>query len=217
MSGFLAIWSDIDDRNETDYLHWLTREHLQERVGTKGFLSGRVFRALQPDVRRYFILYELASPDVVGSEDYLTRLNNPTPWSQKIMPLLGNFARGGGRVVAEAGPGWGGVVAALPVPDADAFGRDDASAQRLIEKLTSHDRIVSARVLEVNAPATTIPTREKSIRSGDTSFQSLLVVEGLDSTSVEGALASLVDLRGLPENGIALYTAVCALHGMSNG
>ena len=43
--GFLAIWSDIDAEHETDYLHWLTREHTAERVGVPGFLAVRVFRA----------------------------------------------------------------------------------------------------------------------------------------------------------------------------
>ena len=26
-AGFLAIWSDVKAEQETDYLHWLTREH----------------------------------------------------------------------------------------------------------------------------------------------------------------------------------------------
>jgi len=34
--GFLAIWSDVERANLTDYRHWLTREHTTERVTTKG-------------------------------------------------------------------------------------------------------------------------------------------------------------------------------------
>ena len=44
-AGFLAIWSDVEPHNLTDYRHWLTREHTTERVTTKGFLGVRVFRA----------------------------------------------------------------------------------------------------------------------------------------------------------------------------
>jgi len=116
-SGFLAIWSDIEAAAETDYLHWMTREHARERVSIPGFLAMRFFRALHTDARRYMMLYELASPDVVGGADYLARLNNPTPWTQRIMPQLGNFVRGGGRVVAASGTGQGGFVAALPLSD----------------------------------------------------------------------------------------------------
>ena len=42
----------------TDYRHWLTREHTTERVTTKGFLAGRVFRAARADIERFFILYD---------------------------------------------------------------------------------------------------------------------------------------------------------------
>ena len=38
-AGFLAIWSDVEPENLTDYRHWLTREHTTERVTTKGFLG----------------------------------------------------------------------------------------------------------------------------------------------------------------------------------
>ena len=79
--GFLAIWSDIDPAAETDYLHWMSREHAIERVSIPGFLSVRLFRALDVDARRYFILYELENAGVVGGPDYLARLNQPTPWS----------------------------------------------------------------------------------------------------------------------------------------
>ena len=44
-AGFLAIWSDVEQKALTDYRHWLTREHTTERVTTKGFLGVRVFRA----------------------------------------------------------------------------------------------------------------------------------------------------------------------------
>jgi len=41
--GFLAIWSDVEPAGETDYLHWLTREHVQERLSVPGFRAVRIF------------------------------------------------------------------------------------------------------------------------------------------------------------------------------
>ena len=35
--GMLAIWSDVAPEAATDYLHWLTREHAEERGSTPGF------------------------------------------------------------------------------------------------------------------------------------------------------------------------------------
>ena len=115
-NGFLAIWSDIAREQETDYLHWLTREHTAERVGISGFLGVRVFRARTKDVGRYFILYQLQASSVVKSATYLERLNAPTAWSRRIMPLLSNFVRGGGSVVAEAGLGQGALICPLVLP-----------------------------------------------------------------------------------------------------
>jgi hypothetical protein len=60
-NGFLAIWSDVSAAQETDYLHWLTREHTQERLGVQGFLAVRVFKALLEEVNRFLIVYELES------------------------------------------------------------------------------------------------------------------------------------------------------------
>src|SRR6185295_4195943 len=106
-------WSDVTAEQEADYLHWLTREHSGERLGVEGFLGTRVYRALNMPVRRYFIHYTLRSADVLGSAPYLARLNAPTPWTQRIMQIVGNFRRGGGRVAARAGTGQGGVLAAI--------------------------------------------------------------------------------------------------------
>ena len=139
-AGYLAIWSDLTPQDETDWAHWITREHAAERVGVSGFLACRIFRALGASVNRYFILYELEDEHVVGGADYLARLNAPTPWSQRIMPRLGNFARGGGRIAASVGTGQGGIIAPLRLdaaPSWDAatvvaeLARDQAEMQRL--------------------------------------------------------------------------------------
>src|SRR5437879_13329113 len=101
--GFLVIWSDVAASEETNYLHWLTREHTAERVSVPGFLGVRVFRARIPEHRRYFIVYRLEHPDVVASERYLARLNGPSEWSRRIMPVLPSVVLGCGRCVAGAG------------------------------------------------------------------------------------------------------------------
>ena len=181
--GFLAIWSDIDPAAETDYLHWMTREHAIERVSIPGFLAMRMFRALDVEARRYFILYELENAGVVGGPEYLARLNQPTPWSQRIMPQLRNFARGGGQVAAQSGTGRGGFVSAMRLDSAAAAQAADVAAA-----VATLDRIASARVLATDQAQTSIQTREKSMRHGDRSFGGLLLLEGLDVPSVRAAV-----------------------------
>src|SRR5215813_12629055 len=149
-AGYLAIWSDLTPQDETDWAHWITREHADARVGINGFLACRIFRALGAAVNRYFILYELDDENVVGSADYLARLNAPTPWSQKTMPKLGNFARGGGRIAASVGVGQGGIVAPLRLDTAPS------NAASIAAELAALDRIIAARVLLTDAAQTSI-------------------------------------------------------------
>ena len=204
--GFLAIWSDIDAAAETDYLHWMTREHAIERVSIPGFLGMRMFRALQADVRRYFILYELETPDVVGGADYLARLNSPTPWSQRIMPQLQNFVRGGGSVVAASGAGLGGFVTAYTFEDISAL---DGAA--LVTALAREERISSVRLLATDHAHTAIRTREKDMRMRDSSFDGILLIEGVDEAAVgtaAGNLAALAPKRTAPA---PIYTTIFAL------
>ena len=183
--GFLAIWSDIAPDLETDYLHWLTREHTAERVGIPGFLGVRVFRAMLANVNRFFILYELQGPEVVDSQAYLDRLNAPTPWSKRMMPNLGNFVRGGGRIVASSGTGQGGVVSALslsaPLPQ---------DCEALVLRMSQLDRIAAVRAFETDTAKTSVETEEKSIREKDHSFETLLLIEGLDEAAVTAAVST---------------------------
>ncbi len=184
--GMLAIWSDVAPEAEADYLHWLTREHTAERISTAGFVSVRVFRAMDFDIRRYFIVYDLDSPSALSGDDYVRKLNNPTPWSQRIMPTLKNFVRGGGRVTIASGAGHGGFAAAVALED-----RQTIEAETLVARLVKMDRICSARLLKVDKAKTSIPTREKSLRREDQSFANLLVFDGLDAVAVRSALDSV--------------------------
>ncbi|NGM20979.1 hypothetical protein G3576_13225 [Roseomonas stagni] len=182
--GMLAIWSDVAPEAATDYLHWLTREHTEERVSTPGFVGVRVLQAGIPGTNRFLMLYDLASPAVVGSAAYLARLNAPTPWTRRIMAGVTNVARGGGAVVAEAGRGQGSCVMALrldepPRPDQDS-----------LRSLIAGDRICAARLIEVDAAGTGVATAEKALRRGDGRFAGLLLLEGLNVPALEAALAT---------------------------
>jgi hypothetical protein len=205
--GFLAIWSDIEPAAETDYLHWMTREHAIERVGIPGFLAMRMFRALDVDARRYFILYELENAGVVGGPEYLARLNQPTPWSQRIMPQLRNFARGGGHVAAASGTGRGGFIAPLRLDAAAA-----ARAAEVAAAAAKIDRVASVRVLATDHAQTSIQTREKGMRAGDRSFDGLLLVEGVDAASVRAAIdlaVAKLEMAGPIDR--AVYATIFAL------
>jgi hypothetical protein len=203
--GFLAIWSDVPVAAETDYLHWLTREHTSERLNVPGFLSVRVFRARLIDVRRYFILYRLRDPGVVSSEPYLARLNAPSEWSRRIMPILQNFVRGGGRVVAEAGLGRGGIAAPIILSPGAA-----EKAPSLLDEVLALDHMVAARLFEAERERTAVATIEKAMRAGDSSFKSLLLLESASEAGLHEAAAMIQSALSMEER-INRYDHVFAL------
>jgi hypothetical protein len=181
-SGFLAIWSDVAAQDLTDYRHWLTREHTTERVTTRGFLASRVFRATRDDINRFFILYELEAPEVLDGEAYLARLNAPTPWSQLIMPKLGNFMRGGGTMVARAGRGEGATIMALRIETVPG------DPQKLAETLVACDGVAAVQIGTTDEARTSVPTAEKGMRKDEGFFAGLLLIEALDVASLQAAL-----------------------------
>jgi hypothetical protein len=188
-TGFLAIWSDVAPAALTDYRHWLTREHTTERVTTKGFLAARVFRADRSDTNRFFILYELEAPEVLDGPAYLARLNAPTPWSQRIMPQLGNFIRGGGVMTARAGRGEGATIAALRIaqlPD---------QPQQLADALVALDGIAAVQIGATDQARTSVPTAEKGLRQQEGVFSGLLIIEALDQTSLRNALRKVGEVK----------------------
>lgn len=186
--GFLAIWSDVPVERETDYLHWMTREHAQERLAIPGFRNVRLFRSTSTEHRRFFILYTLDHEGVMASAAYLARLNNPTPWSQRIMPILKNFRRGGGRVEAREGRGHGAVIVPLL-----ANQRLAVAPVQLLE-IVARDRIVAASLLHSDAGATQIQTGEKQLRSHDHGFDKLTLVEALDADALRALLTNEAEI-----------------------
>ena len=206
-AGFLAIWSDVEHAALTDYRHWLTREHTTERVTTKGFLAVRVFRADRSELNRFFILYELQAPEVLDGPDYLARLNAPSPWSQRIMPQLGNFIRGGGVMTARAGRGEGSTIAALRIeqlPD---------QPQQLADALAALDGIAAVQIGATDHARTSVPTAEKGMRRQEGSFAGLLVIEALDEASLRSALRAAAEIapQAIPVGEVEIYRGMFAL------
>jgi hypothetical protein len=207
-AGFLAIWSDVEKANLTDYRHWLTREHTTERVTTKGFLACRVFRAVRADIERFFILYELETPEVLDGPAYMARLNAPTPWSQRIMPQLGNFVRGGGVVTARAGRGEGSTIVALRIEHLPQ------APKRLADDIAALDGIAAVQIGATDLARTSVPTVEKGMRQQEGVFAGLLLIEALDEKSFRSALRKAADMAPDVVGGVGdpeIYQSIFAL------
>jgi hypothetical protein len=163
--GALAIWNGITAEAEEDFYRWHNTEHMPERVGVPGFLRGRRYLSTTRP-RDYFTLYEVESVETIRSAPYLARLNEPTPWTRRVLPHFRDVTRIGCRVIAGTGRGQGGglvTVRLFPRPGCDAMLRDAlvGPALALVRQLA---KVVGVHVLEPVPETTAIPTAEKQIR-----------------------------------------------------
>jgi hypothetical protein len=109
----VAIWNGIAPEGRTEFYEWHNREHMPERVGIPGFRRGRRYIA-KYGTPEYFTLYEADSAEVLVGQDYLNRLNNPTPWTQLVPPtFFRDTSRGICRVKLSLGHGQGGFMLTL--------------------------------------------------------------------------------------------------------
>lgn len=170
--GILAIWHDLTPGQEDEMLDWYDREHHVERLNVPGFQSVRRYDALDEGVERLFIRYEVDSPSVLGSTDYLERVNNPTAWSLACQPMIRNNS----RTVCQkaAGFGWnGGYAAAIrfseTLPTLDPAMLEEISAQA--------SGICGAEFWIGNSDVTQIKTDEKRLRGKqDNTIAAALIV-----------------------------------------
>ena len=79
---------------EDEFNAWYEDEHLPERLAIPGFRSARRWIAEgRPGEGKYLATYELDSPGVLRSPEYLARFENPTPWSRRCLDRAVVFRR----------------------------------------------------------------------------------------------------------------------------
>ena len=188
--GFLAIWCEIGPQELTDYRNWLTQEHISDRIYSPGFLGVRLFSAVDNE-RSHFFLYVTDGPDVMKAPPYLHILNNPSPWTKRIMVKFGPFDRAAGRRLVKIGRGFGShaLVSRIRAPGKDI---DPESARDALKPLINLPDTVGVRLLETDRDTTGIKSAEKTMRTGEEgSFDYLLVVEATSEAGAAWARQSL--------------------------
>ncbi|RQZ59982.1 hypothetical protein [Burkholderia sp. Bp9004] len=129
-SAFLALWNDIEGVREAEYDLWHTVEHVPQRVGVPGFLSGRRYRA-SSGAMHYFTLYDVTEAAVFESHDYLSLVNHPTAWSRAMRPSFRNVVRAVCRNQYSAGHGVGGALACVRIASGNAPDNDVSRGRAL--------------------------------------------------------------------------------------
>jgi hypothetical protein len=183
----VAMWWDIAPEVRAEWEDWHTHEHMLERLSIPGFLRGTrwIAESGQPS---YFVLYEAERLETLTAGTYLERLNNPTPWSLKMMPHHRNMVRS----LCEVRKTWGGGV-----PQTLATVRFSPASG--MPKLPQHHGLTGAHLLQSVPMAAAPQTTEQKIRGGDASADWVLLIGGYDTEAVKAAVAAL------PSGMTALY------------
>ena len=214
--GALVIWHDV--RAETDYNEWHSKEHMLERVRVPGFRRGLRYVAVAGSPR-YMNLYEVDDAATLTSKPYLDRLNDPTPWTRRVLPSMRNNSRTLCRVVASHGAGICGyllTVQLAPQPDREQELRlwlaNDA-----LPALAGRPGIIGAHLLEGDQAASRTGTEEKRLRGAADAIADLVVlVGGYDADALRAAGDDVVSkgqlvAHGAVEPTIGLYQLLHAV------
>jgi len=84
------VETDIESKSEEEFNAWYDTEHLPGLASVPGTISAKRYLRLSGSPR-YIACYELVSPAVMESKEWLAIRN--TPWSSRIRPLFKNTVR----------------------------------------------------------------------------------------------------------------------------
>jgi hypothetical protein len=173
----MLLLFDVVEDVVPEHDDWHTHEHLPERLSIPGFVRGTRWVAShgQP---RYFVLYEVEQLATLTSSGYLDRLNNPSPWTSKMMPNYRGMRRGFCCVAGSFGFGMG--HAGLLIRFSPAAEGGPSLRKRLLQdilpQLPSKAGLGSVHLFE--GAATPPMTNEQRIRGADATVDWALLATG---------------------------------------
>lgn len=197
----LAMWWDMAPALRAEFEDWHSHEHFPERLAIPGFLRASRWSSVV-SAEGFFVLYELASYETLTSTAYRERLNNPTPWSLKMMPAHRNMVRSQTRVLESEGTVTAGHLATLRL--APQAGREDelrASLRPMLVWLADRAEIAGAHLLQTDTPAAP-QTEEQRLRGGrDAAADWILLVAGFDLATLQARIAEALTAERLAAAG----------------
>ena len=163
--GLLAFFADVDEAYVPRYRQWHNCEHMPERLGVPGFLTGRRYNALHAQ-RMFLMAYETRDLAVLESEPYLALLNRPSPWTSESLlhfrqPLRNCYRRlcGFGAASHQGAP----YLATFRFNSPQAGATGSSAAAAWVEALAQAPEVLRARLYELDSGASNVQTTERKI------------------------------------------------------
>ena len=184
----VVIWNDIKEDMRDEFVQWHSIEHLPERVSIPGFISGQRWYGEHASPQ-YLTTYVTQNTEVLTSDAYIQRLNNPTPWTLKTVAAFCNTCRAAGEVIWEYGSkkGYGGHILAIRITELEDLTILTEHLNSLANSLEQcFAELLRARLVLTTPTASQLPTAERAVRTGDQNEPNLVLL--LESFSGEDAL-----------------------------
>ena len=217
-NAILAVWNDVDPDAEEDFNEWYLQEHIPERISVPGIHRGRRYRA-DAGSPRYMAFYEAASMDVLTTGAYRTQLDNPTPWTQRIMPRFRFAQRGLCDVAASLGNGLGNAAAIVHLTPADEPRLRPWIVETLLPELRTSPHAVAAHLWTLAPGEPVSPTTALSQRAEpDHPLAWVIVVEtsNLDAATAISAAILTRDPKAHGAEDIHTYPSYRLLYAVQS-
>lgn len=196
----MLLTFDIAEEAISEHDDWHTHEHLPERLSIPGFLRGTRWVATGSGPR-YMVVYEVERLETLASPAYLERLNNPSPWTSRMMPHYRGMTRGLCSVAASHGLGVGGfglLVRFKPVAGQEASLHEWLSLDLMLQ-LPMRRGLGSVHLLRSGLTAEM--TSEQRIRGADAGVDWALLVTGYEQDAVSGLAQGECGVEALQTHG----------------
>ncbi len=196
----VAMWWSIRPERRAEFCDWHSHEHFPERMGIAGFWRGSRWSSIE-NGEGFFVLYELDDYATLTSPGYLERLNNPTPWSTRMMPHHLNMMRSQCRIAASFGGGVARLMTTIRFSPRERH-QSMASARDAIADFPNKPGLTGAHLLITDTPAGIAQTEEQKIRGADSVADWIILLTGYDSHALEHAHAALTTTLAMSDDSV---------------
>ncbi len=212
----VAMWWDMSPAQRPEFEDWHSHEHFPERLSIPGFLRGSRWASAE-GTEGFFVMYELADYETLTSSHYLARLNDPTPWSTKMMPHHRHMVRSQCEIIDSYGCGVAGSMMTIRLSPRQG---EAESLRRFLKSqlatLPARPGFTGAHLLHTRTPDAK-PTEEQKIRGGDAVADWIVLVSGYDAGEVlklrtnELGASSLMNAGAAPSESCAMFDLAYSL------
>jgi len=198
----LAMWWNMASEMKSEFEDWHSHEHFPERLGIPGFLRSSRWTSADGG-EGVFVIYELVDHQVLSSSGYLARLNDPTPWSRKLMPYHKDMVRCQSHVMASQGSLTARFASTIRLAiDSDKAPRLSSALTDLVGKLSVRPGFTGWHLLRHETPAIAQTTEQQIRGTPDQVADLVLIINAYDKAPLSALESELLSDQALKALGI---------------